>query len=153
MGSGPGWLGARFTTRRASSRRLMASVLLDTTVVIDVLKGRPSTVARLDALARMGDVPFVCAITVEEVTSGLFPRERDAASALFEGLAIAPLGMEEGRLAGWWRREFRRRGTTLSQANALVAAAASEIGARIATGNPKDFPMRNVVVEHWPVGE
>jgi predicted nucleic acid-binding protein len=131
----------------------MASVLLDTTVVIDVLKGRSSTVARLDALASTGDVPFVCAITVEEVTAGLFPREREAASALFEGLAVAPLGMEEGRLAGWWRREFRRRGTTLSQADALVAAAASEIGARIATGNPRDFPMRGVAVEHWPVGE
>ena len=72
---------------------------------------------------------------------------------MFEGLAIAPLGMEEGRLAGWWRREFQRRGTTLSQADAFVAAAASEIGARIATRNPKDFPMRNVDIEHWPVGE
>jgi hypothetical protein len=25
-------------------------------------------------------------------------------------------------------------------------------GIRLATGNPKDFPMAEVVVEHWPAG-
>ena len=35
----------------------------------------------------------------------------------------------------------------------LVAAAAIRIGARLATGNPRDFPMRDLEVEHWPSGE
>jgi hypothetical protein len=26
------------------------------------------------------------------------------------------------------------------------------VGARVATGNPKHFPMPEVEVEHWPVG-
>jgi predicted nucleic acid-binding protein len=107
----------------------------------------------VDALQPSGDTPYVCAITVEEVTSGLRPRERDAATELFEGLVVAPLGMSEGRLAGWWRRTLRVRGRTLSQADALIAAAAVGIGARLATGCPKDFPMKGLVVEHWPVGE
>ena len=131
----------------------MAAVLLDTTVVIDVLKGRPQTLARVDALEPSGDTPYVCAVTVEEVTSGLRPSERDAASALFEGLATASLGMAEGRLAGWWRREYRSKGRTLAQADALIAAAAAGVNARLATGNPKDFPMKGITVEHWPVGE
>ena len=131
----------------------MAAVLLDTTVVIDALKGRPRTQARVQALRPAGDTPYVCAVTVEEVTSGLLPRERDAATALFEGLTIAPLGMAEGRLAGWWRREFRSKGRTLAQADVLIASAAVGIGARLATGNPKDFPMQGIDVEHWPVGE
>jgi predicted nucleic acid-binding protein len=41
---------------------------------------------------------------------------------------------------------------TLAQADCLVAAAAAAVGARVATGNPKDFPMPDVEVEHWPVG-
>jgi len=131
----------------------MGAILLDTTVVIDVLKGRGRTTARLDAFADAGDTAYVCAITIEEVTAGLLPREREAAAALFEGLAVAPLGMAEGRLAGWWRRMYRRRGRTLSQADALIAAAAATLGARLATGNPKDFPMRDLEVEHWPAGE
>lgn len=33
-----------------------------------------------------------------------------------------------------------------------MAAAALRVGGRLATGNPQDFPMEEVVVEHWPVG-
>lgn len=131
----------------------MAAVVLDTTAVIDILRGRPRASARFVALNVAGEVPYVCAITVEEVTSGLMPREHGAATELFEGLRIAPLGMAEGRLAGWWRRSHRRRGRTISQADALIAAAAVGIGGRLVTGNPKDFSMRDLVVEHWPVGE
>lgn len=132
---------------------MMAAVLLDSTVIIDILKGRPETAARFVALEPAGDVPYVCAVTVEEVTAFLHPREREAASVLFEGLSAAPLGIGEGRLAGWWRRAYRAKGRTLSQADALIAAAAVGIGARLATGNPKDFPMSDLVVEHWPAGE
>ena len=96
---------------------------------------------------------YTSAVNVEEVTRGLHPREEDAALGLFEGLRIAPLGMPEGRLAGFWRRTRARRGTTLSQADCLVAAAAASLGARLATGNPKDYSMPGVSVEHWPVGE
>jgi predicted nucleic acid-binding protein len=131
----------------------MAFVVLDTTVVIDVLKERPRAIERFLALETQGDVPHVCAITVEEVSAYLRPDERERAAAMFEGLSIAPLGLAEGRLAGWWRRRFRTSGRTLTQADALIAAAAAGIGARLATGNVKDFPMREVEVEHWPAGE
>jgi hypothetical protein len=30
--------------------------------------------------------------------------------------------------------------------------AAVGVGARLVTGNPNDFPMHELVVEHWPVG-
>lgn len=41
----------------------------------------------------------------------------------------------------------------LSQADCLIAAAAVGVGARLVTGDPKDFPMRELDVEVWPVGE
>jgi predicted nucleic acid-binding protein len=131
----------------------MAFIVLDTTVVIDVLKERPRAVERFLALESHGDVPHVCAVTVEEVSAWLRPDERERAAAMFDGLSIAPLGLAEGRLAGWWRRRYRRSGKTLTQADALIAAAAAGIGARLATGNVKDFPMRELDVEHWPSGE
>jgi predicted nucleic acid-binding protein len=131
----------------------MTFVLLDTTVLIDVLKQRPLTTERFLDLHPRGDVPHVCAITVEEVSAWLRPNERERASTMFEGLSMAPLGIAEGRLAGWWRRRYRRSGPTLTQADALIAAAAVGIGATLVTGNPKDFPMDVLVVEHWPAGE
>jgi predicted nucleic acid-binding protein len=131
----------------------MAFVVLDTTVLIDVLKERPLTTERFLALESSGDVPHICAITVEEVSAWLRPNERERASVMFEGLSIAPLGVAEGRLAAWWRQRYRRSGRTLTQADALIAAAAAGIGAKLATGNLKDFPMRELEVEHWPAGQ
>ena len=40
----------------------------------------------------------------------------------------------------------------LSQAGCLIGAAALGVGARLATGNPKDFPIEELEVEHWPSG-
>jgi hypothetical protein len=131
----------------------MAAVLLDTTVLIDYLRGREGARDRLRTVRERGDDAYVCAISVEEVTRGLHPREDDAFIELLDGLRVAPLRVAEGRLAGYWRRSHPRRGRTLTQSDALVAAASVGVGARLATGNPKDFPMRGVEVEHWSVGE
>ena len=132
----------------------MAAVLLDTTVLIDLLRGRPGTVARLRALRRAGDRPYACAVNVEEVERGVrSDREAEAVGRLFLGLEIAPLGRLEGARAGSWRREHAATGRTLAQADCLTGAAAQGIGARLATGNVKDFPMDGLEVEHWPVGE
>ena len=56
-------------------------------------------------------------------------------------------------MAGEWRREYAKAGTTLHQADCLIAASTIRIGGRLATGNPADFPMSEVIVDHWPVGE
>jgi hypothetical protein len=130
----------------------LAPVLLDTTVLIDLLRGRPDARGRLLALRGAGDAPCACAVNVEETVRGLRPREHAQARALFAGLRVVPLGALEGWQAGEWRREFARRGRTLAQADCLVAAAALSLGGRLATGNPKDFPMRELTLEHWPVG-
>lgn len=129
----------------------MARVLLDSTVLIDVLRGRPAA-DRLRAMRRSGDEPWTCAISVEEIWRGVLPGEEPAVRRLFRGLRCAPLGPAAGTRAGRWRREFAQRGVTLHQADCLIAAASTVIEARLATGNPGDFPMEEVTVDHWPVG-
>jgi predicted nucleic acid-binding protein len=131
----------------------MAPVLLDTTVLIDLLRGRTGARRRLERLRTSRDSPYACAVNVEETVRGLRPAEEVHARALFAGLRIAPLGSEEGWRAGEWRREFAARGQTLSQADCLIAAAAASLSARLATGNPKRFPMPDLDVEHWPAGD
>jgi hypothetical protein len=34
----------------------------------------------------------------------------------------------------------------------LIVAATAGIEAHLATGNPADFPMDDIAIEHWPVG-
>jgi hypothetical protein len=129
----------------------MPRLLLDTTVLIDALRGRGAA-ERLRSLRRSTEPPFVCATNIEEVWRGLRPKEEGAIRGLLGALQVAPLGRDEGELAGGWRREFAAKGVTLSQADSLVAAAAVGVGARLVTGNPGDFPMAGITVEHWPVG-
>lgn len=129
----------------------MARLLLDSTVLIDALRGRDAA-RRVARLRRTGTEPWVCAISVEEIWRGVRTSEEPVVRRLFNGLRVAPLGSAEGILAGSWRREFAARGVTLHQADCLIAAAAVGIGASLATANIDDFPMPELTVEHWPPG-
>lgn len=127
------------------------AVILDTTILIDVLRGRPA-VERLRGIRDSEDRVLTSAINVEEVYRGVRDQERDTVRRLVAWLEIVPLGRAEGERSGNWRRTYATRGVTLGQADCLIAAAAVSVGARLATGNPKDFPMDELEVEHWPVG-
>lgn len=128
------------------------ALLLDTTVLIDALRGRPAA-RRVRELRDAGQAPWLCAVNVDEVVRGTDGDSEALVIRFLQGLHLAPLGRAEGERAGRWRREYAREGITLSQADCLIAAAALSIDARLATGNPKHFPMPELAVEHWPVGE
>jgi len=127
------------------------TLLLDTTVLIDALRGRPAA-ERLRELRGSMHVPWVCAVNIEEVLRGTDGEQEALVKRFLSGLQLAPLGRSEGECAGRWRRDYARNGVTLSQADCLIAAAAVGVGARLATGNPKHFPMPGLDVDHWPVG-
>lgn len=130
----------------------MARLLLDSTVLIDALRGHAAA-GRVAALRRIGTEPWVCAVSAEEIWRGLRDHEEPVARRVFRGLRFAPLGQAEGERAGTWRREASARGITLHQADCLIAAAAVGIGAALATANVADFPMRELTVEHWPTDD
>jgi predicted nucleic acid-binding protein len=130
----------------------VARLLLDSTVIIDALRGR-SAAGRLAGLRRRGIEPWVCAISVEEIWRGLRRGEEPDVRRFFGAVRIAPIGVPEGEQAGTWRRVFAEQGVTLHQADCLIAAAAHGIDASLATANTKDFPMGELVVEHWPAGD
>lgn len=129
----------------------MSIVLLDTTVLIDVLRGRP-VVERLRKMRSSADVAATSPVNVEEITRGLRAPEQPAARRLLDGLLVVPLDRTAGERAGAWRRDYASQGLTLAQADCLIAAAALSVGGRLATGNPRHFPMPEISVEHWPVG-
>jgi predicted nucleic acid-binding protein len=120
-------------------------------VLIEVLREREAA-QRLRELRATEPPPLICAVNVEELWRGARPREGDLIRRLIGALRTVPLTAREGELAGSWRRDFAARGVTLSQSDCLIAAAAFSAGARLATGNPNDFPMPGLEVEHWPAG-
>ena len=128
-------------------------VLLDTTVLIDILRGRPEAIQRLAHLRRRGDRVITSPINVDEIVRGVRPDEQAVVDRLFAGIEVVPIQLSEGVASGNWRRDFASRGTTLSQADCLIAAVAVSHSAQLATGNPKDFPMPDLEIDHWPVGK
>ena len=145
-------MGARPATERCASVRLSVSrLLLDSTVLIDALRGRPAA-ERLRGLRRVGVEPWASAVSVEEIWRGLQPEEEPLARRLVGALRLAPMGAAEGQRAGRWRREFASRGITLHQADCLIASAAVGVGAALATANVSDFPMPELEVQHWEAG-
>ena len=108
---------------------------------------------RVSTLDGAGDLLATTAINVEEIVRGLRPAETRAATELFAGLEVLAADLAAAWQAGEWRQVFATRGTTLWQADCLIAATTKVNGASLITGNPKDFPMEGLDVVHWPVGE
>ena len=121
----------------------MTKLLLDTDVLIDVLRGREAVKAFLeDAADRF--VPCCSVISVAELFVGMYPEEERATRALLDGLVILPVTQEVAEVAG----RFKRGTTTrrLELADCLIAATAYVDGATLATGNVKDYPMSDITV-------
>lgn len=116
----------------------MSKLLLDTDVLIDVLRGRDFTRTLLfDLSSRF--VPCCSVISVAEIYAGMRPEEEIATRTLLDGLVIIPVTGETAELAG--RLRFKSKHRRLELADCLIAATALVESATLATGNVKDYPF------------
>lgn len=122
-------------------------LVLDSSVVIDLLRGNASDPGLLDP----GREPvIVSTVTVHEVLAGMRTGEEERTKGMLSSFVIAPFGLAEAELSARWRMEYRARGITLKLADTVIAATAAIRNLPLATGNVKDFPMPELRVEQWP---
>ena len=114
------------------------SVVLDTTVLIDVLRGHSPAVSYLVAL---DEVPLCSEVTRVEVMRGLRTAERGPAEQLFARLRWIPLDEAVARSAGELGRRIRRSHGGIGVADLVIAATAEEVGLPLVTTNVRHFPM------------
>lgn len=124
-------------------------LVLDSTFVIDVLRGEPDAVRRLRRIFEEGDDPIVTDVVVCEVRVGLLANAERHLDAFLEPIEFVQPGVEAAMTAGRWRAELRRTGRTLSLGDALIAASADALGARVVTRNVRDFALTPVPVETY----
>ena len=122
-------------------------LVLDSSFIVDHLRGDPAAVRRLRDLFEDGDDPIVTGIVVCEVRTGLLPHEEAHLAALLEPMEFVQPGVEAALAAGRWRSDLHKRGRTLSLADALIGAVAEALGATVLTRNAKDFALMPVPVE------
>lgn len=118
----------------------MASELtvVDSTVLVDILRGQPSA----GEFARALESRMVASeVTRVEIVRGLRGEERSAAERLFRGLRWVALDEPIARRAGELGRRWPRRRHGIALADLVVAATAQELGAALATSNVRHFPM------------
>ena len=121
----------------------MSKLLLDTDILIDLLRGRHAT-RRFLAQVTQQAVPCCSVISVAELAAGLRAGEESATEALVNALVVVPVSRQIAEVAGRFKRTIRRQ--TLELADCLIAATAFVESATLVTGNVKDYPMSEVQV-------
>ncbi len=119
-------------------------LLLDTSVIIDVLRAHKGRRELLAELTRAGHELATSALNVAEVYAGMRSSERSDTELFLSALHCYPLTPMEARRAGQIKREWAEKGKTLSLADTIVAATALQHNCVLMTDNCKDFPMREL---------
>jgi predicted nucleic acid-binding protein len=122
----------------------MATILLDTSVIIDAINDKKARRSLLRELIKGGNTLACCAVNVVEIYAGMRPNEQESTAAFLTTLDYYPISYPAARLAGELKRDFRKKGATLSVADTLIAAVAIEHQLSLITDNTKDFPMREL---------
>jgi predicted nucleic acid-binding protein len=116
-------------------------LLLDTSVLIDVLRLRRGRRELLAELVRGGNTLATTALNVAELYAGMRPGEEARTEDFLDALDCYELTAAAGRLAGSLKNRYARRGRTLTLADTIIAAIAMERRCTLVTDNRKDFPM------------
>ncbi|HEY4359250.1 MAG TPA: type II toxin-antitoxin system VapC family toxin [Acidobacteriaceae bacterium] len=114
-------------------------VALDSTVLIDVLRGRIPTLRLLAEMTNRGEQLATSSMNIAEVYAGLRQGEEEETTAFLDGLLTFPVTFAIARNAGLIKMRFARKGRTVSLDDMIVAATAMEHDLVLLTGNRKDF--------------
>ena len=119
-------------------------LLLDTSVLIDVLNGRKLRRRLLAEMLSQNNTLATTAINVAEIYAGMRDDESAQTSALLADIHCYPITSAIAELAGRLKRDWARRGKTLQLPDLLIAATALEYDLTLLADNRRDFPMVNL---------
>jgi predicted nucleic acid-binding protein len=135
-------VGVRRAVERAASEHNGAmKILLDTSVLIDVLRHKNQRRELLAEMVRENHFLATTALNVAELYAGMRAGEERGTETFLSGLECHELTASAARLAGQLKNTWARKGRTLTLADAIVAAITIERNCALLTDNRKDFPM------------
>lgn len=129
----------------ATNEPRLNGFLLDTTALIDFLRGREKVVVLLETLKDKAPLAS-CPVTVAEVFAGTREKDIERVDQFLSSLVFYPVDYKAARKAGTWRYAYTRQGITLGLTDLLIAAVAWANNLALVTANEKHFPMEELIV-------
>lgn len=123
--------------------------LLDTSFLIDHLRGKPEAIGRMRRLVEDGDLPLVNDVVAAETWAGAPSADDHDVTALLQFMEFIQPGPLHAQRAGRWRADARATGQELGVLDALIGAGAKASGAIVLTRNVRDFELMPVRVETY----
>ncbi len=117
------------------------TVLVDTSILVDHLRGDERAVSLMRSLLADGGQVWAATPTRTEIFAGIRSAERDPMMQLFGLLEWMDIDAAVADAAGELARRYRRSHSGIDTTDYLIAAAAQSIGARLLTLNVRHFPM------------
>jgi predicted nucleic acid-binding protein len=121
-------------------------LVLDTNIVIDLLKKKPAVVERFIALLEAQTTFLVSPIVVAEVYAGAFARETKDIEAFFDMCECIAMDRATGRVAGQYANRFGKAFQGIALEDYLLAATAQVYRCPLWTHNRKHYPMDDIVL-------
>ncbi|GAA1740845.1 type II toxin-antitoxin system VapC family toxin [Isoptericola hypogeus] len=117
------------------------TVLVDTSVFIDHLRGRAEARDALATARRDGHQITASALTRAELLGGMRSSEKARTRALFLAVGWVDVDREIAERAGELARQYRRSHAGIDLVDYVIAATAELSGGELLTRNVKHFPM------------
>ncbi len=125
-------------------------LLLDTAVLIDVLRLRHGRRELLAELVQAGHALATTTLNIAEVYAGMRPNEAQRTESLLSALDCYDVTATSARRAGALKQQWAAKGRALSLADTIVAAIALDRGCTLMTDNRRDFPMDELDLFNLP---
>jgi predicted nucleic acid-binding protein len=119
-------------------------VVLDTDIVIDLLKKKQPVIDRYLRLLESGATLLLSPIVVAEVYAGAFEREHKMIENLFDRCHTVNVDRAIATQAGYYAKQFRKSFNGISLEDFLLAATARVHRCPLWTRNRKHFPMQDI---------
>ena len=120
----------------------MSSILLDSDVVINILKKKEETLRKLNTI--LDNNLAISVITVAEIFAGVRDSGIESVEKLFSYFEIVDIDKNIAKVAGNYAKEYKKAYCGISLEDYLIASTAKVKKYKLWSYNKKHYPMRDI---------